>query len=392
MAEKHYKTIALNLGSTSTKVAYFLDEECLSKESIAHDPEAIAACGSDIWAQYGLRRQAVLDYIAAQGLTLDDVDIISSRGGNVEPTTGGTYRINRALRDETRSCAWGTHVSHVGVEIAYELAAASDHAVAVTCDLPTTDEFGPLARYSGLAEVPREQRMQTLNHKAMARAYAESQGRRYEDMSLIVVMLGGGITVAAHDHGRIVDGQDGLTGDGTFSNNRCCGLPSGALVDLCYSGRYTHEQMRRHINGEAGLMSYLGTTDVRALIERAQAGDEKVAEVLAAMCYQTAKDVGAFATVLKGKVDAIVLTGGMANSAYLTDQIAERVDFIAPVVVLPGEREMEALGTSAYRAVSGKEELKEFVPRQAVPEVPEPAVMPEVDAESVSPAVVAGKE
>lgn len=367
MAEKTYKILAINLGSTSTKIAYFENETCVLRESLSHDPEVLAAC-KDIWDQYDLREEAVLAFMAGHGIGLNDLDAVSSRGGNIEPTTGGTYRINQAMRAETRGCQWGTHVSHLGVEIAFRLAERSDHAVPVTTDLPTTDEFGPLARYSGLPEIQRESKFQALNHRAMARAYAESVDRSYEDMSLVVVMMGGGITVAAHDHGLMVDAQDGLGGDGCFSNNRCCGVPSAALVDLCYSGKYTHEEMRRHINGGAGLLAYTGTTDIRALVSRAEAGDACAAEALDAMCYQASKDIGAHATVLRGNVDAILLTGGMANASYLTERIRERVGFIAPVVVMPGEREMESLGINAYKAVSGQIELKEFEPKQPVPE------------------------
>ena len=368
MEDKTYKILAINLGSTSTKIAYFENDECKIRESLSHDADALAACGSDIWAQYDLREQSVLAFMEEHGIVLDELDAISSRGGNIEPTTGGTYRINQAMRSETRSCLWGTHVSHLGVEIAFRLTERSNHAVPVTTDLPTTDEFEPLARYTGLVEIQRESKFQALNHRAMARAYADKIGRAYEDLNLIMVMMGGGITVASHKHGLMVDAQDGLGGDGAFSNNRCCGVPSAALIDLCYSGEFTHEQMKRHLNGEAGLMAYTGTTDIRALVSRAEAGDEKAAEALDAMCYQASKDIGAHATVLCGKVDAIVLTGGMANATYLVDRIIERVGFIAPVVVMPGEREMESLGTNAYRALSGQIELKEFKPQQIVPE------------------------
>lgn len=367
MDSQVYKVVAINLGSTSTKIAYFENDDCKIKESISHDPTFIASCTS-IWDEYDMRERAVLGFMEEHGIKLDELDAISSRGGNIEPTEGGTYRINQAMRAETRSCQWGSHVSHLGVEIAFRLAARSDHAVPVTTDLPTTDEFGPLARYSGLPDIVRESKFQVLNHRGMARAYAESIGRPYEELNLVVVMMGGGITVASHEHGRLVDAQDGLGGDGTFSNNRCCGVPVAALVKLCYAGAYTEEQMLRHINGEAGLVGYVGTTDIRDLVARAETGDEYVAEVLAAMCYQTAKDIGAHATVLKGKVDAILLVGGMANATYLTDMIKERVEFIAPVVIMPGEREMESLGINAYRAVSGQIELKEFVPREPVPE------------------------
>jgi butyrate kinase len=200
----------------------------------------------------------------------------------------------------------------------------------------------------------------------MARHYARSIHRPYESLDLVVVMLGGGISVAAHHRGRMVDATDGIQGDGAFSNNRCCGVPVGALVELCYSGVYDLEGMRRHINGQAGLMAYLGTTDVRAVEKAATSGDALSREVLEAMCYQTAKDIGAYATVLKGHVDAILLIGGMANSAYLTGLISERVASIAPVVVLPGEREMEALAAGAYLALVGEVPVHQFTPRAAL--------------------------
>jgi butyrate kinase len=230
-----------------------------------------------------------------------------------------------------------------------------------------TDEFEPLSRYSGLPEISRVSSFQALNHRAMAREYARRLGRRYEDLNLVVVMLGGGITVVAHQHGRMVDGPDGLEGDGTFSNNRCCSVPVGPLVKLCYSGKYDLSGMMHHINGEAGLMGYLGTTDIVGIERRIAEGDKHAEEVLDAMCYQTAKDIGAYATVLKGDVDAILLVGGMANSEFITSHIRERVEFIAPVVVMPGEREMEALCEGAFDGISGRVPVREFIPKVRKP-------------------------
>ncbi len=356
---KEYKVLAMNLGSTSTKLAYYINDNCQMKTTLAHPAEKIAAA-KDIWDQYEFRKEAILQFMAENGIDLNELDAISSRGGHCEPIEGGTYRINDAFRKQSRSGKYGVHVGNVGVEIAAELAKMSDHAIAVTTDIPTTDELIPLARYTGLKELQRRSSFQVLNHRAMATYYAEQIGEKYEELNLIVVMLGGGITVAAHSHGRIIDGPDGLTGDGPFSNNRCCTVPVGQLVDLCYSGKYTHAEMKRHINGEAGLRSYLGTTDVREIQKRIDEGDSYAEEVLDAMCYQTAKDIGAYATVLKGKVDAILLIGGMANSEWITSHIKDRVEFIAPVVILPGEREMESLCLNAYKAVSGQIELKEF--------------------------------
>ena len=237
---------------------------------------------------------------------------------------------------------------------------AGTKAAALTVDMPGTCEFDPLAFYSGLPDVPRVPAYQALNNRAMARAYAESVGRNYEDLNLLVVTLGGGITVTAHRKGKMVDAQNGITGDGAFSNNRCNGVPVGPLVDLCFSGKYDHEAMIRKVNGQAGLMGYLGEMDVISIERKALAGDKKYTEVLEAMCYQIAKDIGAFATVLKGQVDAILLIGGMANSQYIVDLIRDRVEFIAPVAVQPGEREMESLCLNAYRGLTGQIEIKNF--------------------------------
>lgn len=356
---KDYKVIAMNLGSTSTKLAYYINDVCRIKTNLAHSNEELSAC-KDIWDQYGFRKAAILKFMEENNILLDELDAVSTRGGHCESIEGGTYRINEAYRKQNRSGKYGVHVCNLGVEIANELAEMSDHAIAVTTDMPTTDELMPLARFTGLKELSRKASFQALNHRAMATYYAEQIGKKYEELNLVVVMLGGGISVAAHAHGRMVDGPDALTGDGPFSNNRCCTVPVGQLVDLCYSGKYTHAEMKRHINGEAGLKAYLGTTDIREIQKQIENGDAYAAQVLDAMCYQTAKDIGAYATVLCGKVDAILLIGGMANSDYITSRIRERVEFIAPVVILPGEREMESLCLNAYRAVSGQIKLKEF--------------------------------
>lgn len=363
--DRTYRVLATNLGSTSTKVAYFENEECVVSESLTHDSAQLVACAS-IWDQLPLRLAAVEDFMARHGIALDALDAISDRGGQSEPIEGGVYLLNEPLRAQNKSGEYGVHVGNIGFEIAHELAARSAHAIAVTVDISTTDELSPLARYSGLPEIPRESRLQVLNHKAMARAWAESQGRSYEDVNLVVAMLGGGITVAAHECGRMIDAPDGLEGDGCFANDRCNGVPAGALVKLCYSGAYTEEEMLRHINGEAGLRAYVGETDVRALTARAEAGDARVAEVLDAMCYQASKEIAACASALRGKVDAVLLTGGMANSSYLVERIRERVSFVGPIAVMPGEREMESLGVNAVRALAGHVPLREFVPTRPV--------------------------
>lgn len=356
-----YRICAINLGSTSTKIAYYEDETCVCKDSISHSARSLAAYAS-VFDQMALRRETVVGYLRDHGVSLDQLDALVSRGPQTEPVSSGVYRINRPMVEQAESGAYGVHVCSVGCRIAYDLAQEHGFA-ALTADTPCTDEFEPLARYSGLKEVSRHSRFQALNHKAMARFYAQGIGKRYEDLNLVVAMLGGGISVVAHKRGRMVDGPDALEGDGAFSNNRCCSVPVGQLVRLCYAGTYDLEGMLRHVNGEAGLYAYLRETDTRAIEASIAQGDEHAREVLDAMCYQTAKDIGAYATVLEGDVDAILMIGGMANSSYITSRIAQRVSFIAPVEVLPGEREMESLCLSALGALRGDVEVREFAPR-----------------------------
>lgn len=359
------KNLAINLGSTSTKIAYYEDGECKIRDNLQHDPEQIMQF-KDIWEQYDLRKKAIDGFLTAHNIKVEELNAFSSRGGHTEPIPGGTYRINEAMLRQNRTGKYGYHVGNLGIEIVYEYTKNCPNTLATVTNLPSTDEFEPLARFSGLAEIQRVSNFQALNHKAMAQYYAESIGKKYEELNLVVAMLGGGITVVAHKKGKMVDGPNGLVGDGPFSNNRCGAVPVGPLVQLCYSGKYTEKEMMRKINGQGGLVSYLGTTDIRAIQKNAEEGDEKSSMVLDAMCYQIAKEIGAQSTVLKGQVDVILLTGGMANSQYITRKIRERVDFIAPVVILPGEREMESLCLSAYRVLIGEEELKEFVPSEEV--------------------------
>lgn len=352
------KIFAINLGSTSTKTAYYEDEVCVYKDTISHDGDALKQYAT-VFEQKEMRQKTITDYMKEHHICLEDLDAFVTRGGQTEPVNGGVYEINEAYVSQAMSGKYGVHVCSVGSAIAFDLC-KNIKAIPLTVDTPCTDEFEPLARYSGLKEIERISSFQALNHKAMAKYYAKSIGKNYRDLNLIVVMLGGGITVAAHRKGYMIDGPDGLEGDGPFSNNRCCSVPVGPLVKLCYSGKYDQQQMMKHINGEAGLMSYLGTTDIRNIEQDIKNGNTYAEEVLDAMCYQTAKDIGGYATVLKGKVDAILLIGGMANSDFITSHIKERVEFIAPVVVLPGEREMESLCLTSLDALEGREKIQHF--------------------------------
>ena len=255
---------------------------------------------------------------------------------------------------------FGTHVTDIGLRIVSELSARGP--MALTVDPPTTDEFEPLARYSGLPEMPRRSSFHALNQRACGKQYAKDKGVEYKSLNLIVVHMGGGITVAAHRQGRMIDANNGLMGDGPFSTNRTGTLPVGDLVNACYSGEYTKQQMLKKINGMGGMMAYLGENDALTVENRADAGDKECDAVLSAMCYQVGREIGSCAAVLRGKVDAILITGGMANSKRLTDDIGEMVSFIAPVVVYPGEYEMQSLALTSLAMLRGQEELKELLP------------------------------
>lgn len=354
-----YKIFAINLGSTSTKIAYYEDDECVIKKSIAHSHEELVSAKS-VFDQYDFRLRDIENFMKESGIVEAELDAFVSRGGPTSPVEGGTYIIEEPMLDEIRSGKYGIHPCSLGCQIVYDMTRGTD-VLPLTVDTPGTCEFDPLAFYSGMPDLPRVPAYQALNNRAMARAYAESIGKKYEDLNLLVCTLGGGITTTAHRKGFMVDAQDGITGDGCFSNNRCNAVPVGALVDMCYSGEYTKDEMIAKVNGKAGLMGYLGVMDVQTIEKEALAGNEKYAEVLAAMCYQISKDIGAYATVLKGEVDAILLIGGMAHSKLITKMISERVGFIAPIVIMAGEREMESLCLNAYRALKKEIPIKHFL-------------------------------
>lgn len=351
------KIVVINLGSTSTKIAYFNDDKCVLSESIPHTAEEIKGFESN-WDQYDFRKDVILKWLLKNGISLSELDAFVSRGGHTEPIHSGVYRITEKMLEQSRSMKYGNHASDLGIRLAYDLAENKEHAFIV--DSPCTDEFEPLARYSGLPQMPRQSRFHVLNHKASAREYCKDHGLNYQEINLVVAHMGGGTSVAAHKQGKLVDGDNGLDGDGPFSTNRTGALPVGALIDMCFSGEYTKEQMRRKVNGLGGMMAYVGDNDVLSVYEKANGGDSSCQEVIDAMIYQTCKEIGAMATVLNGEVNAIILTGGIAYNQYITEQIAKRVSYIAPVHCYPGEKEMLSLGQQTYYALLGKEEVFEI--------------------------------
>lgn len=352
------KIFVINLGSTSTKVAYFENDKCILKENIKHKSEEIKEFKT-IWEQQEYRKNILDKFMKENNIDVSTLDAVVSRGGHTEPLKSGVYLINQKMLDESRSMKYGNHVSDLGILLASIY--AKDGPIPLTVDTACTDEFEPLARYSGLKEIERVSRFHILNHKAVAKKYAEDINKKYEDLNLVVCHMGGGTSVAIHKKGKIIDGNNGLDGDGPFSTDRSCGLPVGPLIDMCYSGKYTYEEMKRKIKGLGGLMSYVGDTDVKSIEEKVLTqNDQKCKEALDAMCYQTAKEIAAMSSVVNGQVDAILITGGIASSKYLMNQIIEKVSFIAPVKLYPGEFEMESLGINAYKALINEVEINKL--------------------------------
>ncbi|NPA80071.1 MAG: butyrate kinase [Thermotogae bacterium] len=350
-----HRILVINTGSSSTKVALYEDGRELWREVVRHPHSQLRSLKS-VEEHVRFRRKVVEDILRRR--KVDGVDAIAVIGGLLKPLPSGTYEVNEAMvRDMWRS-ERGFHASNVAAILGYELAKRWK-VKAYTTDPVSVDEMGPLARYSGHPRLPRYSLSHALNTKAVARRWAREHGRRYEESDIIVVHLGSGITVSAHTGGRMIDLTNSME-EGPFSVERTGTLPVMSLARLCFSGEYSYDDVRRMIFGEGGILAYLGEKDLRKVMERVRGGDAKAKEVVDAMIYQIAKDVGAMATVLKGKLDAIIITGGMAHEPYVVEGLKERVGFLAPYYVYPGEDEMLALQEGALRVLRGEEEAREY--------------------------------
>nr|WP_326183925.1 butyrate kinase [uncultured Oscillibacter sp.] len=351
--EKTYRILAINPGSTSTKISVFHNEEEAFSKSIRHS-EADLGEFHHINEQFDFRRKMILETLENAGIALDSLDAVVARGGNMKPVVGGTYVVNAPMLEDLEIGVMGQHASNLGGRIAYAIAAPLG-LDAYVVDPVIVDELEPLARYSGTPLIARKSKDHPLNQKAVGREAARRLGGRYEDYNFIIAHLGGGISVGVHKKGRLVDVNNSLDGDGPMSPERCGGLPFGSVMDLCYSGKYTKAELRKMLIGGGGMMGYLGTNDGRKIVDRIRHGDEEAARAYEAMAYQIAKEIGACAAVLKGCVDQILLTGGLAYDEMLVEWIRERVRFIAPVMLFPGEHEMEALVLGTLRVLRGQE-------------------------------------
>lgn len=353
-----YRVLAINPGSTSTKIAVYEDSAPLFETALQHAPEELFSfAGFD--ASLAFRRKVIERALGEHDIRVSSLDAVIGRGGMLRPISGGTYAVNTRMLDDLKSCAYGDHASNMGAMLAYEIADSAD-LPAYIADPVATDELCELARLSGHPEIERVSVFHALNQKAVAKRFCMNRGIRYEEVNLIVAHMGGGITVGAHAKGRVIDVNDGLSGDGPYSAQRCGGLPANALVKLCRRVTLPAAEMIRQLNTRGGLMGYLGTDDGREVHRRVLAGDEKARLIYEGMAYQIAKEIGACAAALEGNVQAIILTGGFANDRMLTDWIAKRTVFIAEVIVMPGEDELRALCEAAMRVLCGEEQAKDY--------------------------------
>lgn len=353
-----FRLLVINPGSTSTKTAVFEDEAPLFVDTVRHLASELARYAR-ISDQYPARKDAILSCLAEHGVALSSLSATVGRGGILPPLASGTYRIGEKMLAALRDPGILDHASNLGAPLAHEIALLAG-VPAFTVDPVSVDEMDDVARITGLPWVQRRSLSHALNIKATSRRVAADFGRPYAELNLVVVHLGGGISVTAHRRGRMVDVNNAADA-GPFAPERCGSLPMNATIEMCFSGRYSEREMKRFVLGAGGLVAHFGTNSTLDVERMIAGGDTRARLVYEAMAYNVAKEIGAMATVLKGEVDAIVLTGGIAHSQMLVGWIKERVDFIAPVLVYPGEDEMLALAQGALRVLRGEEEAREFV-------------------------------
>lgn len=355
------RIIAINPGSTSTKIAVYENETPVLIKNITHSAEDLTPF-EKITDQFEYRKNIIYKVLQDAEIRLDLVRAIVGRGGLVKPIESGVYLVNEKMKQDLINSPLGAeHASNLGGLIAADLAKLIPNSKAYIANPVVVDELDDIARYSGHPLLPRMSIFHALNQKAVARQHAKSLMQKYEDMNLIVVHLGGGITVGAHKKGRVVDVNQGLDGDGPFSPERTGTLPVGALIRLCFSGKYTEAEMLKMNKGAGGLVAYLGTNSAYEVEQRAQNGDLEAKNIFAAMAYQVAKEIGAMFAVLNGEVDGILITGGVAHSKWFVNQISQRVYKMAPIHIYPGEDEMRALAFNGLRIIRGETIAKEYV-------------------------------
>lgn len=353
-----FKILVINPGSTSTKIGVWEDENSVLVETIRHSAEEIGKYAA-IYDQYQFRKELILKVLADKNFQINELNAVVGRGGLIKPVSSGTYAVNDKMVEDLRIGVQGQHASNLGGIIAKEIG-DSLGIPAFIVDPVVVDEMEDVARISGMPEIKRASLFHALNQKAIGRRYAIEHGKKYEDCNLIIAHMGGGVSVGAHKKGRVVDVNNALNGEGPFSPERSGGVPVEALAELCFSGKYTLAEIKKKIAGQGGMVAYLKTNDFIEIEKRALAGEKDFKLIFDAFIYQVSKEIGLEAAVLSGEVDSVILTGGIAYSKAVTEEITKMVSFIAPVTVYPGEDELLALAQGGLRVLRGEEKAKEY--------------------------------
>ncbi|MCK9256151.1 MAG: butyrate kinase [Bacteroidales bacterium] len=354
-----YKILAINPGSTSTKIAIFENDKNIFLKNIKHSSEELKPF-ENITDQYEFRKNTILNELKDAGIDVNQINCIMGRGGLSKPIPSGVYKVNEEMKNDMVNSPLGEHASNLGALIADDIAKNLNNVAAYIADPVVVDEMEDIARISGHPNFERISILHALNQKATARRYARETNQIYEDLNLIVVHLGGGISVGAHKKGKVIDVNNALNGDGPFSPERSGTLPAGQLMSMCFSGKYTKAEIGLMLKGKGGFTAYLDTNDAYEVEMRAKQGDEKAQFISDAMAYQVAKEIGSCATVLKGEVDAIILTGGIAYNKQFCSFIDDMTKFIAPMKIYPGEDEMSALAMNGLMVLKGELKPKEY--------------------------------
>lgn len=351
------KLLVINPGGTSTKVSVFEDKRELFKRNLSHTSDDLKEFDT-VFDEFEFRKDIVLKAIEENGVAIEDLGCVVGRGGLLKEIKGGTYPINDIMIEDVQKAIRGEHASNLGCVLAKSIGDQIGIPSFIV-DPVSTDEFEDISRYTGISDLQNPSWLHALNHKAVCRTTAEEIGGKYTDFNFIVAHLGSGISIVAHKNGRMIDGSGGRS-NGPFSPERSGQLPTYSLINLCYSGKYSHKEMVAKVSSIGGMYDYLGTKDIREVEKRIKNGDQKARTVMDAFCYQVSKEIASYAASLKGQVDRIILTGGIAHSKYVAKVVEERCGFLAPLVIKAGEAEMEAMALGALRVLNGEEKAMEY--------------------------------
>lgn len=353
-----YKLLIINPGSTSTKIGVYENEKEILEETLRHSSDEIAKYAT-IFDQLNFRKDVILNILKEKNFDVNTLDAVVGRGGMLKPIPGGTYKVTEELIEDLKNGVQGQHASNLGGILSNEIGSELN-IPAFIVDPVVVDELEAVARISGIPELPRKSKFHALNQKAVAKRYGKESGQGYENLNLIVTHMGGGVSVGAHKKGKVIDVNNALDGDGPFSPERAGGVPAGDLIKMCFSGKYSESEVYSKLVGKGGCVAYLNTNDFRDVLKMSEEGHEEAQLIYDAFIYQVSKEIGAMATVLEGKVDKIILTGGLAYSDKVVNDIKKRVGWISEIKAYPGEDELLALAQGAIRVLSGEEEAKVY--------------------------------